>query len=189
MVGYNARCKLCNCEHRAEAEKMHEDGASFQQIVDFLAGHGVSLSKPAVKRHFDTHFTPKDEAAKRYYEESEAVMQQAVGKRLSDLEMLDATIERNYRLHMLATDMVAESLTQEQPVFLKNGRPALDPETYEPIKRKIPPARSVVDLLSGTASEIRQAIKVKQELLGEDSTSAIAEAMAALWGDTHDDDS
>lgn len=168
MVGYNPRCKLCNCERRAEAEKMHEDGASLKQIVDFLGDHGLTLSKPAVKRHFDTHFAPKDEAAERYFKESEAVMHEAVEKRLTDLQMLDAVIERNYRLHALAADNAESSLTTDRPVILRNGKPLLDPDNdYKPIKSKLPPAKPVVDLVTGAASELRQAIKLKAELLGD----------------------
>jgi hypothetical protein len=168
MVGYNAQCKLCNCEQRAEAEQMREQGASLQQIVDFLAGHGVTLSKPAVKRHFDTHFAPKEEAARRYYEQSEAVMQQAVGKRLTDLEMLDATIERNYRLHIVAHDWIQDRLAKRGALYMDN--------------------KPMVDLLSSTSSELRQAIKLKQELLGEDPTTALADVMKALWTGGDDDE-
>ncbi len=165
MVGYNPRCKLCNCELRADAEKLHEEGASLQQVVDFLAKHDVTLSKAGVKRHFDTHFAPKDEAAQRYFEQSENVMEHAVVKRLTDLEMLDSVIERNYRLNALATENIEESFTTDHQVFLKNGRPAIDPETFEPIKRKYPPAKPIVELLTGTASEIRQAVKLKKDML------------------------
>jgi len=168
MVGYNVRCKLCNCEHRAKSEKLHEDGASLQQVVDFLSGHDVSISKASVRRHFDTHFAPREEAAKRYHEQSAEVMNDAVEKRLTDLQMLDATIKRNYRLHVLATDSVEESLTTEHPVMLKNGKPLLDPDNdYKPVTRKFPPPKPIVDLVSGTGAEIRQALKLKAELVGD----------------------
>jgi len=147
MVGYNVRCKLCNCEHRAKSEKLHEDGASLQQVADFLSGHDVSISKASVRRHFDTHFAPKDEAAERYFKESETVMHEAVEKRLTDLQMLDATIERNYRLHALATENIEESLTVPQPIILKGGKPLLDPKNdYAPVTRIFGPGKPMVDL-------------------------------------------
>lgn len=172
-VGYNPRCKLCNCEHRAQAEKMHEDGASLQQIADFLSNHDTVISKASVRRHFDTHFAPKDEAAERYYKESAEVMQHAVEKRLTDLQMLDTTIERNYRLHALASQNIEDSLVKPQPVILKGGKPLLDPKNdYAPIMRIFGPGKPTVDLLTGTASELRQAIKLKDDLLDDDKSKA-----------------
>jgi hypothetical protein len=173
VIGYHKNCKICNSEQRARVEQMREDGASLQKIVDFMAEHGVTLSKPAVKRHFDTHFAPREEAAKRYYEQSEAVMRQAVEKRLSDLEMLDATIERNYRLHILASESIEESLTKEEPVVNMYGKVIKDPETGQPLMQKPGPSKPMVDLLSSTSSELRQAIKLKAELLGETETDEL----------------
>lgn len=147
MVGYNSRCKLCNCEYRTEAEKLHEDGASLQQVTDFLTNHNVSISKASVRRHFDTHFAPKDEAAKRYHEQSNQLMEEAVEKRLTDLQLLDATIQSNYELHQGAKSWLKQRVEHEG-VFMD--------------------AKPMVDLLTGTSSEIRQAIKLKSELLGED---------------------
>lgn len=146
MVGYNARCKLCNCEQRAEVERMHEGGASLQQIVTFLSGHGVSLSKPAVKRHFYTHFAPKEEAAKCYYGQSQMTMETAVDRRVEQLNMLDDMIARNYRLNKRASEW-SEQQIDNGGIFME--------------------AKPMVDLLNGTASEFRQALKLRAELLGE----------------------
>lgn len=152
MVGYNPRCKLCNCEYRAEAEKMHEDGASLQQIADHLSSRGVALSKAAVKRHLDTHFAPKTEAAKRYYEESKNTMELAVNKRLDQLRMLDELIERNYRLHAGAANWAEEQL-RKGGVFMES--------------------KPMIDLLNGASSEFRQAVKLRAELLGETDDNTI----------------
>jgi len=166
-VGYNSRCKICNCEFRDQVESLHESGMSLQQIADFLAKNGIKVAKSSVKNHFDTHFAPKTEAAQRYHEASQKVMEQAVDKRLTDLEMLDEVIRRNYELHQGATESIKESLTKEHPVILKSGKPLLDSKTYEPVMRKYAPAKPVVDLLNGTSSEIRQALKTKHDLLGD----------------------
>lgn len=152
MVGYNARCKLCNCEYRAEAEKLHEDGASLQQVVDYLAKHDVSISKASVRRHFDTHFAPKEEAAKRYYEESQQAMETAVDKRVEQLHMLDEMIARNYRLHVGAANWAEEQMNK--------GGIFMD-------------AKPMVDLLTGTASEFRQALKLRADLLGENQDDSV----------------
>ncbi|GEO28133.1 hypothetical protein ACOALA_08430 [Alicyclobacillus acidoterrestris] len=164
MVEYNARCKLCNYEYRAEAEKLHADGASLQQVVDFLAKHDVSISKASVRRHFDTHFAPKEEAAKRYYEESQTIMQNAVDKRLTDLQMLDATIQSNFELHQGAKSWLMRNV-EGGGVFME--------------------AKPMVDLLTGTASEIRQALKLKHDLLGDNDEKAIS----VRFVDDLDDDS
>jgi hypothetical protein len=191
MVGYNAQCKLCNCEQRDEAEKMHEQGASLRQLVDFLADHGVTLSKPSVKRHFDTHFAPKDEAAKQYYEKSEVVMQEAVEKRLTDLQMLDSSIERSFRLQALASDTIERHLTEDVLVISKKtGRPVLHPETMEPLKQYIPPPKATVDLYAAVTGEIRQTLKLKAEILGDkDPDGAVTIIVGMPEGYEADDDS
>lgn len=185
-VGYNKRCKICNSEFRAQVEVLHENGSSLQQIVDFLAKKGLSVSKPGVKNHFDTHFAPKDEAAKRYFAESETIMEQAVEKRLTDLQMLDATIQSNFELHQGAVVSIKESLSKEFPVILSNGKPMLDPDNdFKPVMRKFPPSKPMVDLLNGTAAEIRQAIKLKTELLGDSDENPLK----VMIVDDIDDDS
>ncbi|MFB5192665.1 hypothetical protein [Alicyclobacillus fastidiosus] len=131
---------------------MHEDGASLQQVVNFLAEHGVTLSKVSVKRHFDTHFAPKEEAAKRYYEESQQAMDTAVDKRVEQLHMLDEMIARNYRLHVGASNWAEEQMSK--------GGIFMD-------------AKPMVDLLTGTASEFRQALKLRADLLGESQDDSV----------------
>lgn len=147
MVGYNVQCKLCNCEQRVEAEKMHEQGASLKRIVDFLSGHGVTLSRPSVKRHFDTHFAPKETAAKLYYEQSKQAMDKAVDRRVEQLKMLDEMIERNNRLHIGATVWAEKQMKDNGAIYMD--------------------AKPMVDLITGTSSEFRQALKLRAELLGE----------------------
>ncbi|WP_156900252.1 hypothetical protein [Alicyclobacillus contaminans] len=156
-----------------------------QKIADFMAEHGVTLSKVAVKRHFDTHFPVRDEVAKRYAEQSEAVLQEAVEKRLSDLELLDSMIERAYRMNALADDHIKEAVSTEYPVTLKNGRPMLDAE-YKPVMRKGVPAKQMVDLFNGSMAEFRQALKLKAELLGESNGDA---PIKIMFVDDLDDDS
>lgn len=164
-VGYATQCKICNCEHRAQVESMRQEGASLQRIVDWLAERELSVSRPAVKRHFDVHFQVKNEVAARYARQSAEVMQQAVEKRLTDLEMLDAMIERNYRMHALATESITDSLTTDHVVFTQGGMPVHDPVTGDIVKRKFPPPKSIVDLAGVSAGEARQAMKLKDDLL------------------------
>jgi len=186
-VGYSARCKICNSEHRAEVERMKEDGASLAEIAVWLKQRGQSVSKAAVHRHFMEHFPVREEVARRYVEQSRAVMEEAVQRRLSELEILDAMIERGYRMHLLAADHIEEAVTKEFPVLLKNGKPLLDGE-FKPVMRKGVPAKQMVDLFTGSISEVRQAIKLKTELLGEDPLSRAATTWAELLGLAEADD-
>ena len=160
MIGYHKSCKICNCEQRADVEAMRDGGASLQQVVDYLAGYGVALSKPAVKRHFDAHFAPREEAAKRYAEKSAAVMEQAVEKRLTDLEMLDNMILANYGLHAASLSWARDAVHD---------------------RAKLPQA--LVQLITGLSSETRQAMKAQLEILGENAPNAIADALRGLWDD------
>lgn len=187
-VGYGVRCKVCNCAQRAEAESKHEQGDSLRSISSWLKSQGVDASVESVRKHMANHFPIREEAAQRYAEQSESVMSQAVEKRLGDLQMLDSVIERQYRMHKLAEDSINESLTTEYPIMLKNGKPLLDPDNdYKPMTRKYPPAKQMVDLFNGAASELRQAIKLKAELLGDkDPDGTVIKVM--LPGDTDDDD-
>lgn len=166
-VGYGARCKICNCEYRPQAESKHEHGVSLRAISNWLKEQGVDASVESVRKHMANHFGIREETAQRYYEQSESVMQHAVEKRLTDLQMLDATVERNYRLHTLAAEKIEESLTVEVPVVTMYGKVVTDPETEKPLMEKPGPTKPIVDLLTGSASEIRQAIKLKAELLGD----------------------
>lgn len=166
-VGYSARCKVCNSEHRAEVERRKEQGDSLAVIAEFLRGKGESVSKASVRRHFVEHFPVKQEAAKRYAEQSQTVMTGAIEKRLTDVEMLDELIARSMRMNAAAMKHIDESLNTEYPMLMKNGKPLLDAE-YKPVMRKGIPAKQMVDLFNGTASEVRQALKTKDDLIGDD---------------------
>jgi hypothetical protein len=145
-VGYGARCKICNCEYRAEAERMHEEGKSLRAISNWLKSQGVDASVESVRKHMANHFGVLAEAAQRYAEKSAQVFEEAVQKRLSDLEMLDATIQSMFELHQGAK-LWLEERVRGKGVYMD--------------------AKPMVDLLTGTAAELRQAIKLKAELLGE----------------------
>jgi hypothetical protein len=190
-VGYGARCKICNSEPRAEAEAKHERGESNRVISAWLKSQDVDVSAESVRKHMANHFPIREEAAQRYAEQSESVMSEAVDKRLNDLQMLDSVIERQYRMHTLAGESIDESLTTEFPVILKNGKPLLDPDNdYNPVKRKFPPAKQMVDLFNGAAAEIRQSIKLKAELLGDkDPDGATTIIVGMPEGYEADDDS
>lgn len=156
-AGYSARCKVCNSPHRALIEKWaKQDGLSPRAISDKLREEfQESISHKSIWRHLNEHFDVKAEAREQY-QKSRQQMQKVVQKQLSDIEMLDQVAARNFELHRMA-DAWLSQLVQE--------------------RGKIP--KALVDLYNTTAGEMRQAIKQKQELLGDDPESKLADAMVA----------
>ena len=156
-VGYSARCKICNSPYRAEVEQwIKKDGISTREASRRLADQGERVSHEAIRRHMQEHFDIKAEAREQY-QKSREQMDRFVKKRLSDLEMLDSLMQSNYELHMAGRSWVDEVVRQ---------------------RGKLPQA--LVQLVTGTASEIRAAMKTKQEMLGEDTASQMAETWSEL---------
>lgn len=159
-AGYSSRCKLCKSSHRVDAERwVKEDGLSFREVERRLADMGESISNPAIVRHFREHFDVQAEARDQY-EKSKAFLQEAVEKRLSDMEMLDEVIANNHQVNRQTTSWVKK--------LTKMGKRA----------PKLP--MSLVTLHEKTAAEMRQAIKTKLELLGDDPESKKADAVSSL---------
>lgn len=157
-IAYSAACKVCNSEHRAEAERRYRGGETYTGIAHWLASVGVSVSIESVRRHMHKHAGIADEVAKRYAEKAAAEAEKAVQRRLSDIEILDDIIESNHRLQK-AAQLWAQDVLQE--------------------RGKLP--QPLVQLLQVTASEARQAMKTKRELLGESPVDALADALQELW--------
>lgn len=164
-VGYSAKCKLCNSEYRAEVEQwIKEEGLSLRAASERLKSeYGVKIGHVAISRHMNEHFDVKAEA-RRQYAKSQAEMNKQVNKRLSEVEMLDSIARENYELFLSVRNW-ARDLVEE--------------------RGKLP--KSVVDLLSVTAAEVRQQLKQKAELLGEDTKddllADIAQIVAGEWPD------
>ena len=161
-----ARCKVCNSPHRAQIERWaKEDGLSFREIERRLADLGEVISNPAIGRHFREHFDVPS-AVREQYQKSREVMQDTVKKRLSDLEILDDIIQGNSTLHQQTTAWLTDILKVQN-----------ESEGKKPAPR---PPMTLVTLHEKTASESRQAIKIKLELLGEDPESKKADAVQSL---------
>ena len=157
-VGYSARCRVCNSAYRAEIEMWcKEEGLSPRSAsARLLEKHGEKISYKSIWNHMQEHFDIKAEAREQY-QKSQEQMSRFVKKRLSDLEMLDSLMQSNYELHMAGRSWVDEVVRQ---------------------RGKLPQA--LVQLVTGTASEIRAAMKTKQEMLGEDTVSQMAETWSEL---------
>ncbi len=157
-AGYSSRCKVCNSQHRAEIEEWaKEEGMSPRAISSRLKEKfGEEISYKSIWQHLNEHFDIRAEAREQY-QKSQQQYQRAVKKQLSDIEMLDATINDNFEL------------SQATVAWLKD---LID-------KRKKPPM-ALVQLREKLQSEMRQAIKQKQEILGDDPESKKADAVQSL---------
>lgn len=156
-AGYSARCKVCNSPHRVQVEQWaREEGLSPRAISARLAEEfQESIGHKSIWQHLREHFDVKAEAREQY-QKSQANIEKAVEKQLSDIEMLDSIAQESYDLHKSAKEWLKQ--------LVEN-------------KDKIP--KSLVDLLATTAGEVRQHLKAKAELLGDDPGSKIADAMVA----------
>lgn len=166
-VGYSARCRVCNSAYRAEIEKWcKEEGLSPRAAsARLLEQYKEKISHKSIWQHMTEHFDVRAEAREQY-QRSKEQMQQLVEKRLSDIEMLDDVAYGSFELNRAARAWLQE-LVQDR-------------------NKKIP--KALVDLISTTAAEVRQHLKAKQELLGEDPANDIADALRTLWGDDDVDD-
>lgn len=165
-VGYSARCRVCNSAYRVEIETWcKEEGLSPRSAsARLLEKHGEKISHKSIWNHMQEHFDIKAEAREQY-QKSQQQMDRFVKKRLSDLEMLDSLMQSNYELHMAGRSWADEVVQQ---------------------RGKLPQA--LVQLVTGTASEIRAAMKTKQEMLGEDTASQMAETWSELIAGLKEDD-
>jgi len=138
---------------------MRQEGQSYRAIQQWLKERGLSVSVPSIKNHFDEHFPVQKEAAERYYEQSKAVFEDAVEQRLSEIEMLDRVMAVEYELHQATGAWLAEL-----------------------VKQRVRLPMALVALHEKTASELRQAIKQRAELLGDDPMSRLADGVAT-WAE------
>lgn len=163
-AGYSSRCKVCNSQHRVQIEKWaKEEGMSPRAISSRLKEeYGEEISYKSIWQHLNEHFDVKAEVMEQY-QKSQEQLQRAVQKHLSDIEMLDSIAQSNYELYQGAKAWLEKILKE---------------------KIKAPP-KSLVDLLSVTASEVRQQFKQKQELLGEspekDALENLADVLKEAW--------
>ena len=159
-VGYSARCRVCNSPHRAEIEQWCKDeGLSPRAAAArLLERYGEKITHVTIWRHMQEHFDIRAEAREQY-RKSQEQMQVSVQKCLSDLQMLDSIAHDSYELHQAVRAWLADLIKE---------------------RGKIP--RVLVELLAVTASEVRQQLKQKAELLGDDPVSRLADGVAT-WAE------
>jgi hypothetical protein len=167
-AGYSSRCKSCNSPHRLKIEAWHKDGKSPEAIEVLLRSKfDEMVSYKAIRNHLNEHYNVPAEAREQY-QKSQANIQKDAEERLSEIEILDSIVSGKHKLHQKLEKIISNQLK--------------GPDEIEEFRElpKIPAA--YVTLYTGCAAEIRQAMKTKQELLGEDSGSKKAGAMQS-WVD------
>ena len=115
----------------------------------------------------DEHYDVPGEVQKQY-NKSQANIEKEASERISEIEILESVVAGKYELHKKLEAIITNQLGDLEDAEEPGELPKL-PMAY-------------VSLYTGCAAEIRQAMKTKQELLGEDSGSKKAGAMQS-WVD------
>ena len=186
-VGYSEKCTICNSEHRAIVEKWAaEEGLSPRVIATKLNDeYGFEVGYKAIWRHLKNHFNVDAEAAERYgdnpdfkppepgseaetqYRKSRGYMDEAANKRIKDINRLDEVAEINFKLHKETDKKLRDLMAAAKKN--KNKRPDIP--------------KTLVDLHSNTASEMRQALKAKMDILKVDTPEKNSDAIRATLVD------
>lgn len=166
-AGYSSKCKTCNSPLRTEIESWHVDGMSDFAISRKLRDMGESISDKSLTNHFTEHYNVVKEAEQKYHE-SQANLEKDAGERVSEIQVLDDIVSGKQKLHKKIETILSNRLMGLENVEELRELPNL-PATY-------------VALYAGCASGICQAMKAKQELLGEDGAGRQAKAMET-WVD------
>jgi hypothetical protein len=167
-AGYSSKCKSCNSTQRLEIEAWHRDGKSPEAIeVMLLEKYDEKISCTAIRNHLNEHYDIPAEVQKQY-NQSQVNLQKDAEERLSEIEILDSIVSGNHKLHQKLEKIISNQLKGLDEIEELRELPRI-PAAY-------------VTLYTGCAAEIRQAMKTKQELLGEDSGSKKAGAMQS-WVD------
>jgi hypothetical protein len=167
-AGYSSRCKACNSPHRLQIEGWkNKDGLNSTEISLKLKEMGESISRPALDNHFAEHYDVQPEVQAQYLQ-SQANLQKDAGERVSEIVVLDEVIKGKADLHQKLETILTNRLKGLEDTGGAGELPNL-PTAY-------------VSLYTGCATGLCQAMKTKQELLGEDSGSKKAGAMQS-WVD------
>lgn len=161
-AGYSPRCKACNSSLRVQLEKWKDDGDNTSQISIKLKERGENISRPALDNHFEKHYNVSKEVQEQYFQ-SQANLQEEASERISEIQMLDDVALEKYQLHTKLTKIIGK--------LIKGLEDSKDIAEFP----KLPAA--YVTLYTDCAAEIRQALKTKQELLGEDGNTKKANAI------------
>ena len=152
-------CKTCTSERRAWIEHLRMEGIPAGVIAKrLLQEYGESITGESLRRHFRQHFDVTEAVAEKYAA-SEQLRDVAAGRRLSDVQRLDAII----------ADASARAATTGKSIDLLMAE-----------HKQIPMA--LVEAHKASMSEARQAIRQKADLLGDQPTDSVDRLLQARWG-------
>lgn len=155
----DVRCKTCTSRHRLWIERLRGDGIPCDVISAKLKQeHGEEITGESLRRHFRKH-VDLQRALQERYAASEALADVAAGRRLSDVQRLDAVIDDSSRR--------SAELGERIDVIVSEG--------------KAPPM-AIVEAYKAATAEMRQAIKQKNDLLGDSPADGVDRLLSALWG-------
>lgn len=166
-AGYSSRCKACNSPNRLQIEAWHKDGDSARIIAARLKDLGEMISDRALDNHFSEHYNVQVEVQEQY-QKSQVNLKNEAGERISEIQVLNDLVAGKQKLHQTLESLLANRLKGLEGAEELRELPKL-PAAY-------------VALYTGCASGICQALKTKQELLGEDGAGRQAKAMET-WVD------
>ncbi len=169
-AGYSTRCKVCNSPNRVRVEEWSKkEGLSPRAISARLASEfGDVVSHKAVWKHLKDHFDVKAEA-RDLYEKSKENMGEIARAQVSEVQEIDAAMIRAATLNRKVTAVLDG--------MLPDGKTEGD-DSRRAAALRIP--RSLVELYTSTSAELRQHVRQKQELLGDDPESKKADAVLSL---------
>jgi hypothetical protein len=165
---YSSRCKACNSEYRGQIEAWKvKDHLNTGQIELRLRDLGEIITRRALDNHFAKHYNVQAEALKQY-QKSQAELQEAAAERVSEVQVLDDIVAGKQKLHRTIESILYGRLK--------------DLEGSKDLAELPKLSAAYVALYTGCASGICHALKIKQEMLGEDGAGRQAKALET-WVD------
>ncbi len=167
-AGYSSRCKACNSPLRSQIEAWKvKDKLNTSQIELKLAELGEPISRRALDNHFAEHYDVKAEVREQY-NKSQVALERDAGELLTEIQILDDVVAGKHRLHQTLEKILSNRLKD----LVEEKGEDLDDLPKLPL--------AYVSLYNGCAGEIRQCLKTKQELLGDDGNTKAAESFLEL---------
>lgn len=190
MGNAKAGCKVCNHSELVTIEKLKfVDEMTVREIEAYITEHfpNEKVSYATVSRHFQ-HVSKKREIQIKYMfakkKELEMLEKEAmisdVDLQINELQKLDNSIDESLFLVKAASKELRKQLTVRVPKYVtqydKHGNKMKSKFVYE----KADISHAVVQLFKSSSEELRQAVKIKSEILGTDAKSENTDKVSNL---------
>lgn len=156
-IGFSAACAACKSPLRVEIDKRLLGGESNRAVSRWLDEQGEKISKDGLRRHRHEHVAIAEDLAERAAA-ADVVREAAIEKGLSRIERLQINLDTACEMRDLAAAAI---------------RTLLDPNR---LHADIP--KSLVQLVIGSISEVRQNSQAVARALGEEPGQGDAAADA-----------